>query len=82
MTDNALARRDGRTLDQLRPVELIRDYTEFAAGSVLAVMGRTKVLCTASIEDDTPRWMRGSGKGWVTAEYSLLPGSSPERVSR
>jgi ribonuclease PH len=69
-------------MDQLRPVEILRDYTEFAAGSVLAVMGRTKVLCTASIEDDTPRWMRGSGKGWVTAEYSLLPGSSPERVSR
>jgi ribonuclease PH len=82
MTTESLARRDGRQIDQLRPVEIVRDYTEFAAGSVLAVMGRTKVLCTASIEDDTPRWMRGSGKGWVTAEYSLLPGSSPERVSR
>lgn len=80
-TDN-LSRRDGRSIDELRPVELIRDYTEFAAGSVLAVMGRTKVLCTASVEEETPRWMRGSGKGWVTAEYSLLPGSSPERVSR
>ena len=45
-------------------------------------MGKTKVLCTASVEDDTPRWMRGTGKGWVTAEYSLLPGSSPERVHR
>ena len=64
------------------PSSLVRDYTEFAAGSVLAVMGKTKVLCTASVEDDTPRWMRGTGKGWVTAEYSLLPGSSPERVSR
>lgn len=82
MSLDSLPRRDGRSNDQLRPVELIRDYTEFAAGSVLAVMGRTKVLCTASVEDDTPRWMRGSGKGWVTAEYSLLPGSSPERVSR
>ena len=82
MTSDSLVRRDGRQIDQLRPVEIVRDYTEFAAGSVLAVMGRTKVLCTASIEDDTPRWMRGSGKGWVTAEYSLLPGSSPERVSR
>ncbi|HVB07158.1 MAG TPA: ribonuclease PH [Acidimicrobiales bacterium] len=77
-----LTRRDGRVIDELRPVTLERDYTEFAAGSVLATMGRTKVLCTASIEEDTPRWMRGSGKGWVTAEYSLLPGSSPERVSR
>jgi ribonuclease PH len=82
MTTESLVRRDGRQIDQLRPVEILRDYTEFAAGSVLAVMGRTKVLCTASIEDDTPRWMRGSGKGWVTAEYSLLPGSSPERVTR
>jgi ribonuclease PH len=82
MTTESLTRRDGRQIDQLRPVEIVRDYTEFAAGSVLAVMGRTKVLCTASIEEDTPRWMRGSGKGWVTAEYSLLPGSSPERVTR
>jgi ribonuclease PH len=82
MTSESVERRDGRQIDQLRPVEIVRDYTEFAAGSVLAVMGRTRVLCTASIEEDTPRWMRGSGKGWVTAEYSLLPGSSPERVSR
>jgi ribonuclease PH len=81
MTES-FARRDGRQIDHLRPVKIVRDYTEFAAGSVLAVMGRTRVLCTASIEEDTPRWMRGSGKGWVTAEYSLLPGSSPERVSR
>ena len=77
-----LSRHDGRSIDQLRPVEFVRDYTEFAAGSVLAVMGKTKVLCTASLDEDVPRWMRGSGKGWVTAEYSLLPGSSPERVGR
>ena len=77
-----LTRADGRTIDQLRPVELVRDYTEFAMGSVLAVMGKTRVLCTASVEEDTPRWMRGSGRGWVTAEYSLLPGSSPSRVAR
>src|SRR5215472_2305800 len=76
------SRRDGRSIEELRPVSLVRDYTEFAFGSVLSVMGRTKVLCTASVEEETPRWMRGSGKGWVTAEYSLLPGSSPERVSR
>ena len=56
----------GKMLDQL-----IRDYTEFAGGSVLAVMGKTKVLCTASVEERVPPWMRGSGKGWVTAEYSL-----------
>jgi ribonuclease PH len=82
MDTPAVTRADGRTTDQLRPVQLVRDYTEFPAGSVLAVMGKTRVLCTASVDDDTPRWLRGSGKGWVTAEYSLLPGSSPERVSR
>ena len=76
------ARHDGRALDELRPCVFVRDFTEFAAGSVLAVYGRTKVLCTASIDEDVPRWMRGTGRGWVTAEYSLLPGSSPERVSR
>ena len=53
-----------------------------AAGSVLVSTGATRVLCTASVDEDVPRWMRGSGKGWVTAEYSLLPGSSPERVGR
>ena len=53
-----------------------------AEGSVLATFGDTKVLCTASVEEDVPRWMRGSGEGWVTAEYSMLPGSTPERVRR
>ena len=77
-----MTRKDGRQPDDLRPVLFERDYTEFAAGSVLVSMGKTKVLCTASVDDDVPRWMRGSGKGWVTAEYSLLPGSSPERVNR
>ena len=60
----------------------MRDFTEFAPGSVLVSMGKTKVLCTASVEDRVPPWMRGSGKGWVTAEYSLLPGSSAERIGR
>ncbi len=53
-----------------------------SAGSVLVSFGRTKVLCTASVEDDIPRWLKGTRKGWVTAEYSMLPGSSPERVAR
>ena len=75
-------RRDGRQPDELRPVGFVRDYTEFAAGSVLVSMGRTRVLCTASVDEDVPRWMRGTGKGWVTAEYSMLPGSSAERVER
>jgi ribonuclease PH len=75
-------RRDGRDPEDLRPLTFSRDYTEFAAGSVLVAMGRTKVLCTASVAAEVPRWMRGSGKGWVTAEYSMLPGSSPERIDR
>ncbi|MGH9122602.1 MAG: ribonuclease PH [Acidimicrobiales bacterium] len=77
-----MTRADGRQPDQLRPVELIRDFTAFAAGSVLMRMGSTVVLCTASVAPEVPRWMKGSGKGWVTAEYSMLPGSSPERVDR
>jgi ribonuclease PH len=80
--DPRARRADGRTVDELRPVGFERDFTEFAAGSVLVSMGRTKVLCTASVEERVPPWMRGSGKGWVTAEYSLLPGSSAERVDR
>jgi ribonuclease PH len=75
-------RADGRGVGDLRPVELLRDYTVFAAGSVLISMGRTRVLCTASVADDVPRWMRGTGRGWVTAEYSMLPGASPERIDR
>jgi ribonuclease PH len=75
-------RRDGRGPDDLRAVRFTRDFTEFAAGSVLVEMGRTRVLCTASVDEDVPRWMRGRGSGWVTAEYSMLPGSSPERVDR
>ena len=59
-----------------------RDFTVFAPGSVLVSMGRTRVLCTASVEERVPPWMRGSGKGWVTAEYSMLPGSTAERASR
>lgn len=76
------ARADGRSVDELRPASFERDFTAFAAGSVLAVMGRTKVLCTASVEDRVPPWMRGTGRGWVTAEYSMLPGSTAERATR
>ena len=75
-------RRDGRQPDELRAVRFERDFTELAAGSVLVTMGRTRVLCTASVADRVPRWMQGTGKGWVTAEYSLLPGSTAERVDR
>jgi ribonuclease PH len=75
-------RPDGREPDDLRPVEMVRDYTVFAAGSVLMRMGRTVVLCTASVAEEVPRWMRNTGRGWVTAEYSMLPGASPERIDR
>jgi ribonuclease PH len=75
-------RKDGREPDELRPVQFERDFTEFAAGSVLISVGRTKVLCTASVEERIPPWLRGQGRGWVTAEYSLLPGSTAERSER
>ena len=75
-------RADGRSPEQARPLSFERDYTDMAAGSVLVSFGRTRVLCTASVEDDVPRWLRGTGRGWVTAEYSMLPGSTPERASR
>lgn len=71
-----------RPFDQLRDVKLEIPYTSSTPGSVLISMGRTRVLCTASVQSDVPRWMRESGKGWITAEYAMLPGSSPERVRR
>lgn len=77
-----MARSDGRANDQLRQVTFERDFTVFAAGSVLVSFGRTRVLCTASVAEEVPRWLKGSGRGWVTAEYSMLPGSTPERASR
>jgi ribonuclease PH len=66
----------------LRPITFERDFTDQSAGSVLVTAGRTIVLCTAFVDDEVPRWMRGTGKGWVTAEYSMLPGSSSERIRR
>ncbi len=74
--------REGRRPDELRAVQITRGYTDMTPGSVLMEMGRTRVLCTASVDADVPRWMRDSGKGWVTAEYAMLPGSSRERVHR
>ncbi len=77
-----MTRPDGRDVDELRPISFQRDFTEMADGSCLVSFGKTRVLCTASIDENVPRWMRGNGKGWVTAEYSMLPGSSPDRVGR
>lgn len=71
-----------RSPDQIRPVSLELGFTESTPGSVLISMGKTKVLCTASVETDVPRWMANSGEGWVTAEYAMLPGSSRERIRR
>ena len=75
-------RADGRTPEQARPLSFERDFTEMALGSVLVSFGRTRVLCTASVQEDVPRWLKNSGKGWVTAEYSMLPGSTPDRATR
>jgi len=77
-----MKRHDGRAPDQLRPVNIVRGFTASAPGSVLIEMGRTKVLCTASVEHEVPPWLEGRGKGWVTAEYGMLPASTPERKQR
>ena len=71
-----------RPTDQLRPVRIHCGYTDMTPGSVLIEMGRTRVLCTAAVEEEVPRWMRDTGRGWVTAEYGMLPGSSSERIRR
>lgn len=75
-------RSDGRATDALRPVEFVLDFTANPLGSVLCRMGRTAVLCTVSELPGVPRWLQGSGQGWVTAEYSLLPGSTDRRTER
>lgn len=84
MTDQTEAPpgRSDRAIDELRPVRITRGFTEMTPGSVLIEMGRTKVLCTVSLELEVPPWMRDTGKGWVTAEYSMLPGSGTERIPR
>ena len=74
--------REGRRTDELRPLTVELDYLEQPHGSVLWSQGKTKVLCTAMIDEDIPRWLRNKGKGWMTAEYSLLPASTGERVAR
>lgn len=76
------ARPDGREPEQLRPIEIELGFQDWAEGSVLFSMGRTKVLVAASIADEAPRWLRGTGTGWVTAEYSMLPRATAERTPR
>ncbi len=77
-----IVRHDKRKFDQLRPVTLQRGFTRYAEGSVLATFGDTVVLCNASVEEGVPSFMRGEGRGWVTAEYSMLPRSTQSRNSR
>jgi len=75
-------RPSGRNPDQLRNIKFTRNYTKHAEGSVLVEFGDTKVLCTASVEDRIPRWLKGKGRGWVTAEYGMLPRSTGSRMGR
>jgi ribonuclease PH len=77
-----MSRTDGRKPDELRPLDLQPNWLEQPHGSVLYSQGKTKVLCTASVEDGVPRWLHGKGRGWMTAEYSLLPASTGERTQR
>lgn len=77
-----MARVDGRSPDELRPVTMTPGFMPNAEGSCLIEMGNTKVICTATVEDGVPRWMANKGRGWVTAEYSMLPRSTSERVRR
>ena len=75
-------RPDGRAPDQLRPVAVELGFQEWAEGSVLFSMGRTKVVVAATVSEDVPRWLRGTGRGWVTGEYSMLPRATQERTAR
>jgi len=77
-----MPRNDGRTADQLRTVKISPNYLRHAEGSAIISMGGTTVLCSASVEESVPSFLKGSGKGWVTAEYGMLPRSANTRVSR
>src|SRR5512135_2349033 len=75
-------RSDNRAPDQIRPVNLIPDYIHTAEGSVLIEVGNTRVICTASVEETVPQFMRNTGKGWITSEYGMLPRSTLTRTAR
>jgi ribonuclease PH len=77
-----VTRPDGRATGELRPVTYELGFQEWADGSVLFSMGKTRILCAATLAEETPRWLRGTGRGWVTGEYSMLPASTTERSSR
>ena len=82
MTEPVFRRADGRALDELRPVRITRGFTSNPAGSVLVEFGNTRVMCTASVEERVPRFKKDSGEGWLTAEYSMLPAATHERMPR
>ncbi len=82
MVSNNILRLDGRQTDELRPISFQRNFTRYAEGSVLVSCGETKVLCNASVEERVPPFMRGEGRGWVTAEYSMLPRATHSRSIR
>ncbi|MBL4243613.1 ribonuclease PH [Vibrio fluvialis] len=75
-------RPNNRAADQVRPINITRHYTAYAEGSVLVEFGNTKVLCNATVEEGVPRWLKGQGKGWVTAEYGMLPRATYSRTRR
>src|ERR1700741_4372688 len=75
-------RSDNRAPDQMRPVNIVRDFISTAEGSALIEVGNTRVICTASVEESVPAWMRNSGKGWVTSEYGMIPRSTLTRTVR
>jgi ribonuclease PH len=77
-----MSRSNGRRPDELRTLEIEPDYIEQASGSALISFGKTRVLCTASLEEGVPRWLAGGGRGWLTAEYSMLPASTGQRTQR
>lgn len=77
-----LIRPDGREPDQVREIKLTRPYQKYAEGSVLIEMGDTRVICSASVEERVPPWLKGTGQGWITAEYGMLPRSTQNRLNR
>ena len=77
-----MQRNDGRGLDKIRKVTITRNYIKYAEGSCLIELGNTKVICTASVEESVPPFLKGTGTGWVTAEYGMLPRSCKTRIQR
>ena len=82
MSSEAGARRDGRSPDELRDINILTGFVGTATGSALITQGETRVICTASVQESVPRWMAGKGRGWVTAEYGMLPASTGDRKAR